>query len=35
MSFDMSDNEAAAVFLRAIAGLLFEAFGVRLPSGAI
>ena len=35
MNFDMHDNEAAAAFLLAIAGLNFEAFGVRLPSGAL
>jgi hypothetical protein len=35
MNFDLHDNEAAAAYLAAIAGLHFEAFGVRLPSEAL
>jgi len=35
VNFDLYDNEAAAAFLAAIAGLNFEAFGVRLPSSAL
>ena len=35
MNFDQHDPEAAAAFLASIAGLNFEAFGVRLPSSAL